>query len=194
MAPKIHIRKEAFFNMIYAAAETFKKECLGVAFGYNPTKTRKYFLITSATALQCVRTRKNTEVEQSQGAHNRLLQFFPEKNSFYRKLGFFHSHPEWGKAQPEAKMSKGDIADMIKEDDLEIEIIIAVTSRKKGLLPWTVDPDGSISGSLGTCNFQFAIYILNKEKKPERIQIVTPQALRALNRAQKRILKNKMKK
>ena len=90
-------------------------------------------------------------------------------------------------------MSNADIESTISQKT-DIEIIIVVSSRKKGIRPWQVDPDGSISGSLGEYEFHFNAYTLiesEQEIKPQKLHIVAPQAVRALNRAQKRKMKSK---
>ena len=185
MLPKVHVNKEAFFVMAWAAVETFKKECLGLLLGYGPTELYNYYLITGATPFQSVRRRSNTEVIQSERGFDRLNRFFSELKSMKTQyLGDFHSHPEWGERKPFVDMSDIDIKSMSDEGH-NLEIIIGISSRRKGQIVWEVLPDGSVKGSIDRYNFHFNAYTLVGPKKkgaPQRLQIVAPSALEALNR------------
>lgn len=193
MPANVHIKKEPFLEMLSAATETFRKECLGWAFGSRPNANRKHYTITHIHHISRTRVQKNTEVQSHASSDRRLKKLFAGAPALYSPLGQFHSHNEWGRYPASPCMSDADIKSTIIEKT-DIEIIIVVSSRKKGGAPWQVDPDGSITGSLGKYNFHFNIYTLvdaGPEKVPEKLHVVAPEAIRALNRAQKRMLKNK---
>lgn len=183
-APTVHIRHEAFLNMLLSSIETFRRECLGIVFGYALTKTRSHFLVTNAIPLQCVRVRLNTGVEPSKRSDQRLRELFANSGRVFRRLGEFHSHAEWGKYKGLAELSEIDIKDM-KEAKHSLEFVVAVASRKKGFLSWEVQPDGGVKGSLGGFNFHLNVYALldeDEELEPQKLQIVAPLTLKALNR------------
>lgn len=190
MLPTVHIRKEAFLEILWASMETFKSECLGFLWGRSPTVNFNRFLISDAVPFQSVRRRKNTEVEQSKRGERRLQELMQGvRGSTVKLLGYFHSHPEWGNAKPWSEMSEFDIKEMQKSGD-QIEIIVSISSRKKGVLSWTLFPDGNVRGSFNKFTLDFNAYTLfldNNKKKgvPKRLQIVAPAALKFLNRIQK---------
>lgn len=186
--PTVHIRREAFLNMIMAATETFKRECLGILFGHSPARNRNNFLITNAVPIQCVRIRLNSEVDQSKKSVEALHKLFGKAEKIYRPLGDFHSHPEWGQTLGGPELSESDIKNMIYQET-KLEIVIVISSRKRGFILWETQPDGSIKGSLSKFNYHFNAYTLIKDEEeklvPQKLQIVAPLALRALNRVNK---------
>ena len=177
----VHIKHEAFFNMIASATETFKRECLGIIFGISPTQKKNEFLIMNAISLQSVRSRKNTEVTQSALGQKRLSRLFDGAHQVFPVVGMFHSHPEWGIFKGSPEMSEADIRSMIGLG-FKLEFIIVVSSRKKGFQPWEMQEDGSIKGSLSRYNFHFNAYTLHGGTA-KKLRIFTPVALRALNKA-----------
>ena len=172
MLPTVHIRKEALFAMIWSTFEVFKKECLGFVLGYRPTAKRR---------------RLNTEVEWTRRTKRRFQRFRELINPMFPKhLGDFHSHPEWGDCKPLVIMSDFDIEQFIK-NGYDLEFIIGISSRRKGQVFWEIQADGSLKGSFNSFNFHFNVYALvndNSNLKPERLQIVAPEAIKALNRIQ----------
>lgn len=183
--PTVHVRREAFLNMILSSAEIFKRECLGIVFGYSPTKSQNHFLVTNILDIKGVKFRLNKEVEQSKKSDKTLKSIFEEAKSVFRPLGSFHSHAEWGSTKGVAEMNDEDIQNMSSEKE-KLSFIIAISSRKKGSAPWEVQPDGSIKGSLSKFNFHIAVYTLvddeENKKTPLKLKIVAPLALKTLNR------------
>lgn len=189
MAATVHIRKEAFLIMLWAAAEVFKKECLGALLGYTPSPSRDHFLINDVIPFQGIEKRLNTEVVQSDRSNARWNEFWGRLQFRPKRLGVFHCHPEWGAHKPPSEMSDKDVRDM-KEQKSPLEIIICISSRGKGsYLHWELLEDRSIQGSLASFNFRINAFTLvgeGEDAEPARIQIVSPAALRKLNRAQRR--------
>ncbi len=187
MLPNVHIRKEAFLIMLWAAQETFKSECFGFLWGRPPTANHNRFLVNDAVPFQSIHHRLNTEVEQSKRGEKSFKKFMSQfDRSAVKRLGHFHSHDEWGKWKPATEMSEHDIKDMIKNGSI-LDIIVAVNSRKRGPLPWTTSSDGQVRGSLGKLIFQINAYTLDIEEGPPvplLLHIVAPAAIKALNRAQ----------
>lgn len=189
MAIAVHIRKEAFLIMLWAAVETFKKECMGVILGSAPSPGRDHFWISDVIPFQGIEKRLNTKVVQSGRSNARWNEFWGRLQFRPKRLGLFHSHPEWGSHKPPSEMSDKDTKDM-KEQKSPLEIIICISSRGKGsYLHWELLEDGSIQGSIASFNFRVNAFTLVSEGErvePARIQIVSPAALRKLNRAQRR--------
>lgn len=184
MEPTVHIYREAFLNLIISSVETFKRECCGDLFGYPPNKRHNHFLITNSIPNQCA-NRTFSSVEAHKRSSKRLSSIFINHPYLFRKVGEFHSHTENEEITCSEKMSDEDIEALIKRDDL-IEIIVKISSRKKGSAPWTTEEDGSIKGSLKGYNFHVNVYTINKKEenpKPVKLKIVASTALKALNRA-----------
>ena len=183
--PTVHVRREAFFSMILSSAEIFRRECLGIVFGYLPSQSRNHFLVTNALDIKGVKLRLNTKVHQSKKSEQALKGIFRQGESVFRPIGSFHSHAEWGNTKGLAELDEEDIKDMHSERET-LNFIIAIAGRKKGSAPWEIQADGSIKGSLYKFNFHIAAFILvddeDNKKIPFKLKIVAPEALKALNR------------
>ena len=180
--PTVHIRKEAFLVMIWAAIETFKKECLGFLLGYPPTAENNFYFVTDAVPFQKVQRRSNSKVNLSVRADNAFKKFISDIGGVYPKyLGDFHSHPEWGDFHPSVDMSGEDLIEFAKTPE-PLEFIIGVSTRKKGKAIWESLPDGSIKGSFGKFNLHFNVFTLQKGIVPQKLRIITLRSIETLNR------------
>lgn len=205
---KVRIMKDALLSMLFAAIETFPKECLGTIFGKRPTRKKKYHLITNAIPIQLVTCRKNNEVEQDDYGKKQLRSIIAKAPKLYPALGSFHSYPEGRKKiktefdiAEMSEISKADKKSMRKDKE-EIAIIITVSYKKKLLEKWhsnRVETEGWIEGRLGRYNLYITAHAAcqkknKKKKKIKQICISAPEAIRALNREWKRIEEDKEKK
>jgi hypothetical protein len=200
MLPGVCIGIEPFLVMIWAAIEEFRKECLGVFLGYRPTARDNNFYIAATIPLQSVRRGRKgkalTEVDQSKYSRERLEDF--EKwleASRISIIGDFHSHAEYRGLPPPIELSGFDKNHMAED---EIGMLVSISSRKKGKMPWETLSDGRVSGSLGRYDFLFSAYMLEKTddekdknveeencgKKAHLLQIIAPSAIKMLNRMQ----------
>lgn len=186
-APTVYISRDAFFNMVIAAIEAFKLECLGFVFGKTPNKTNDKFIIDNTAATQITKTRLYTEVEAGDLSDKRLAEMFSWLPTKFRPLGTFHSHAEWGSKKPLRKMSETDTKAFI-DNDGKLEIIIVMTSRERGRALWRIHNDGSARGSISKYNIEIHVYALiskNDKRKPLHLKIVAPEALSFFNNATK---------
>lgn len=185
-SPVVYIEKEPLLMMLLASIETFKRECLGYIFGYQPTKARNSFVITNAAAVQLAIKRKNSEVKQSLLSAKNINGCCEKYPSLFRVIGDFHSHPEWGRHKGSAIPSKKDIKGMIDEK-IKIAVIIAISSVNKERILWQSASDGGIKGSLGKYKFHINICRIVKDGdgKPiaELLNIQASAAIQSLNRA-----------
>lgn len=182
--PVVHLKPEVFFELTRTSVETFKKECIGFVYGRSPTRDHNRFLVTHLGPFQCVSNRSNTEIGESTGK-KRMEQFFTKVPLRFNPIGLFHSHASWGKRKPQAAFSSVDEEDMIKSQT-RLELLVAISSRKKGKSVWQSLPDGDIRGSLGGYDFEIAAYTLVSDcdgSHPEKITIIAPEAMRLINRA-----------
>ena len=185
-APIVYIEKEPFLMMLLASIETFKRECLGYIFGYQPTKTRNSFIITNAAAVQLAIKRKNSEVKQSLLSAKNIDSCCGKYPNLFRVIGDFHSHPEWGRHKGSAMPSKKDIKAMVDEK-IKIGVIIAISSINKERILWQSASDGGIKGSLGSYKFHINVCRIVKDgdEKPmaECLDVQAPAAIKSLNGA-----------
>jgi len=178
--PTVHILRQPFLNIIASAVEPFKHECIGRFFGRKPTKRHNRFLITNAFPVSCVATRGNKEIRISTRSEKRLVDLFSSASSLWPFLGEFHSHTEWGKIVRDMRLSSHDIEDTISKK-MPLNIVVVISSRKRGRSHWVALSDGSVKGSLSKYNFHIGAFILVDEE-PVMLKIVSPKALKALNR------------
>ncbi len=180
--PIVYIEKEPFLNMVIASIETFKRECLGLIFGTIPSRNRNYFVITNVVAIQLAKKRKNSEVDQSNGSKKRMQGIFDKYPHIYRPIGDFHSHPEWGDIKRLPSLSDADVDDMAKQN-LQICIVVKISTINKERIVWEQAQDGGIRGSLGKYKFHINVIRLIKGNKQQCLLTQAPAAVKALNRA-----------
>ena len=183
--PTVHVRREPFLNMILSSAEIFRRECLGIVFGYLPTRSKNHFLVTNVIDIKSFKVRLNKEIEQSKKSAQVFKGIFEQAESIFRPIGSFHSHAEWGSHKGVAELGDEDIKNMSSEGEM-LNFIIAISSREKGSAPWEIQPDGSIKGSLYKFNFHIAAYMLVDDEENKKVhlelKIVAPAAVKTLNR------------
>lgn len=180
--PIVYIEKEPFLSMIMASIETFKRECFGIVFGTIPARNRNYFIITNSVAIQLAKKRKNSEIEQSGGSKKRTQDIFDKYPRLYGSIGDFHSHPEWNNVKRLPILSDGDVADMIRQN-LQICIVIKISSINKERIIWEQAQDGGIRGSLGKYKFHINVIRLINSSEQQCLLIQASAAIKALNRA-----------
>lgn len=182
--PTVDIEKEPFLDMLLAAIETFKRECVGYIFGYKPSRKRNSFIITNVVNIQLAKKRKNSEVVQSQLSRKNCEDLFKKYPSLFSVIGDFHSHPEWGRHKGVAMPSEIDIKNI---EQGEISIIIAISTINKDRILWQNNNEGGIKGSLGDYKFCLNVFRIVKKKDGSKIEeclvINAPAAMKSLNRA-----------
>ncbi|OGN00126.1 MAG: hypothetical protein A3B91_01785 [Candidatus Yanofskybacteria bacterium RIFCSPHIGHO2_02_FULL_41_29] len=189
-APPVYFKREPFLNMLLAAVDPFKKECLGYIFGKKPTKKRNSFIVINAIPAQLVKRRLNSEIEQSEAGFTRMDKLFSNFYSLYPVIGDFHSHPEWGLHKGSSHVSQKDIEGMRKEmKKISLWVVISISSRmREKVVFWQCQDDGGVRGSLGRYLFEIKAYCMSgngrpSEQKPIPLTIYAPTAIKALNRA-----------
>lgn len=189
--PTVYIEKKPLLNMLFAAADTFKRECFGYLCGRKPTRKKNMYVIDNINVIQSTVKRANTEVKISKDCYKRLCKISSKYPNLYPDIGYFHSHPEWGSIPGSHEMSDDDIKEMANSNS-EVGIIIKISSRKRERLDWVSKVDGGIRGSYGDYVVDINIYRLIKRKDqntPESLQIIAPTAIKALNRANSKKLR-----
>lgn len=185
----VRIHRHAFETMVWASIEMFKKECCGMLFGMVPVLPQKNFVIVAASSNQRLK-KMHAGVTEHVRSERRLQSFFAAMPRGSRPIGRFHSHTEWGRTRYRGTMSLADIMSTAREE-MNIECIIEMHTRKRGVRRWHVHANGSIHGSFydRRDNYNFVIHAYTLEykdgklPKPKHIKIIAPEAIHALNRA-----------
>lgn len=150
---EVFLEKEAFLGLLLSAIETYKKECFGSLLGYI---TGKRILIELTIPTQ-VAERKFSTVEPD---WKRLAQSkkIMSQHTAYSHLGYFHSHPQFGKKRYDTKQSEKDIDSM---ENSELEIIIAINNKLRSQR-WNIVRK-ELRGSVGDYSIRIAAYYRNND-------------------------------
>ena len=169
MSTEIFLSDKAFMSIILSTVEVYHYECLGVLLGY---KTTGLIVIEYAIPFQSAR-RKPSEVEPNWRRELKVLEILPELVQL-EKLGYFHSHPQWGKRKGRAELSEEDI-DSMEEGDLELVISINDTNRR---INWRESKEGRLYGTLGNYLINIAgFYIRKKDSEIMQYRVICPYAV-----------------
>lgn len=184
--PIVYIEKEPFLNMVWSAIETFNRECLGFVFGKKPSKSRNYFTVENVVNIQLAKVRKNLKVHQSQAGSDRVDKVVNKYPKLFPFIGDFHSHPEWRQHKRLALPSDQDKESMLK-DQIDLSIIIKISSINKDRPIWETVPEGGVNGSLDRYKFYINAFGLmvgsSREKEIKMLEIHAPVAIKSLNTA-----------
>lgn len=183
--PTVYVEKEPFLEMILASVETFKRECFGYVFGYKPSNKRNSYIITSVMPIQLTKKRHNGLIEQSDVSLRNMVGCLYKYPALFPIIGDFHSHPEWGSHKRIARLSEGDITDMIRSG-YALGVVIKISLINKERILWQRGSDGGIKGSLADYKFHLNVcrVIKNEEGFTDECLIVNaPAAIKSLNRA-----------
>jgi proteasome lid subunit RPN8/RPN11 len=162
----VFLEKEAFLGLLLSAVETYKKECFGSLLGYE-TKTQ--VIVELAIPTQ-VAERKFSTVEPD---WNRLAQSkkILSQHTIYSHLGYFHSHPQFGKRRYGTTQSNKDIESM---GNSELEIIVAINDRLRSQRWKTVQKE--LRGSAENYSIRIAAYYKDSNGQIAKYPIHCPFA------------------
>ena len=164
----IFVSEEAFMTMVLSSVEVYKRECLGVLLG---TKSLGRILVEYAIPLQSSK-RGFIEVETDWRRELKVLSVLP-KLVHLEKLGYFHSHPQFGDSKGLPQLSDQDKKSMSAG---EIDVVVAINDSARSRR-WSETRNG-LAGSLGDYSITISGYY--KRKKDEsivRYRIVCPYAV-----------------
>ena len=165
---EIYLSEKAFMGIILSTVEVYKNECLGVLLGY---KTRGRIIIEYAIPFQTAK-RKPSEVEPNWKRELKVLEILPELIQL-EKLGYFHSHPQWGKSKGVARLSEGD-EDSMTEGEIELVVAINDAARRT---PWK-ESGKQLTGTLGNYRFAMAgFYLRQSDSRIQEYRLVCPYAV-----------------
>jgi len=144
-------------SILLSSVEVYKMECHGALLGF---KTQGRIIVEYAIPFQAA-GRKFSEVAPNWRRELEVMELLP-KLVHLQKLGYFHSHPQFGKKRGTPKLRHSDKKYMLKGDT---EIVIAINDAKRSS-PWAETKNG-LSGTIGKYNIVIAGFY--KRAKDEKI-------------------------
>jgi len=165
---EIFLSDKAFMGTVLSSVEVYKNECHGALLGY---KTRGRIIVEYAIPFQSAEN-KPSEVVPNWRRELRVIELLP-KLIHLEKLGYFHSHPQWGDTRGVAKLSGRD-RDYIGKG--EIEIVVAINDSKR-MTTWR-ESKMRLLGTLGRYRIVIAgFYKRTKDNKIVQYRILCPHAV-----------------
>ena len=168
MSTEIFLSDKAFMGIILSTVEVYHYECLDVLLGY---KTTGLIVVEYAIPFQSAR-RTPSEVEPNWRRELKVLEVLPELVQL-EKLGYFHSHPQWGKSKGIAKLSEEDV-EFLEEGELDLVVAINDAERR---MNWG-ESEGRLYGTLGKYRIDISgFYKRRYDGKTMQYRIICPYAV-----------------
>jgi hypothetical protein len=163
----IFLSDKALMGILLSSVEVYKLECHGALLG---TKTRDRIIVEYAIPFQAAE-RKFAEVIPNWRRELKVTEVLP-KIVHLTKVGYFHSHPQFGKSKGLPELTPTDEKYL---ESGEIEIVVAINDSKKAAL-WTETKRG-LCGTLGKYKISIAgFYKRKNDGKITKLRIVCPYA------------------
>lgn len=163
---EIFLSDKALMSILLSSVEVYKLECHGALLG---TKTRGRIIVEYATPFQAAK-RKFAEVKPNWRRELKVTEVLP-KLVHLEKIGYFHSHPQFGESKGLPELSDQDKKYM---QPGETEIVVAINNSKKSAL-WSETKKG-LCGTLGKYNIAIAGFYKRKDNEIMNFRIVCPYA------------------
>lgn len=154
-------------GIILSSVEVYKSECHGALLG---VRTRGRLIVEYAIPFQTAE-RRFAEVTPNWRRELKVIEVLP-KLVHLQKLGYFHSHPQFGSKRGVAELSKSDV-DYMRE--AETEIVVAINDAKKSM-PWMESRNG-LAGTLGKYHIRIAAYYKGKDGETMKHRVLCPYAV-----------------
>jgi len=167
-ATEIFLSEQAFMGIILSSVEVYKLECHGALLGFQ---TWRRIIVEHAIPFQAAK-RKFSEVTPHWRKELRVIKMLP-KLIHLQKLGYFHSHPQFGNNRGLPELSETD-KNIMQEGEAEIVVGINNARRRKS---W-VETKKGLSGTLGKYHIIIAgFYKRKKDGVIRRYRILCPYAV-----------------
>jgi len=164
----IFLSDKAFIGILLSSVEVYKKECLGALLGMQ---TQGRIIVEHAIPFQAVAKRTFSEVKPNWRKELKVNEAIPQLMHL-QKLGYFHSHPQFGDKRGRTSLSKADKESM---QETEIEIVVAINEAKRS--SWWTESGKELSGTLNGYKIRFAGFYKKKDGKIKKYRIVCPYAV-----------------
>ncbi|MBX5321672.1 MAG: hypothetical protein QHH12_07550 [Candidatus Bathyarchaeota archaeon] len=167
-ATEIFLSDKAFLSIILSSVEVYKNESHGALLGF---KTPRRIIVEYAIPFQSAR-RKFTEVMPNWRRELKVIEVLP-RLIHLQKLGYYHSHPQFGKKRGTPELSKTDREYM---QPGEIEIVVAINDSKRSS-PWK-ESKNKLSGTLGKYHITIAgFYKRKRNDEITQYRVLCPYAI-----------------
>ena len=165
---EVFFSENVFMGLILSSVEVYKKECFGLLLGY---RTPSKYIVEHAVPYQSAkRGHKWIELRSDKWkVIQEVVQHFPKLDM----IGDFHSHTMYRDVKADVFLSEDDVVHMCSD---ELQIVIAVNEYKRSM-PWTSNPDQTISGTINGFHFKVAAYYFppddeNNDKKTSNSKVL----------------------
>lgn len=152
---EVFLSENVFMGLILSSVEVYKKECFGLLLGY---RTPNKYIVEHAIPYQSARRgHKWIELRSDKWkVIQEVVKNFPKLDM----IGDFHSHTMYRDVKAEVSLSEDDIIHMYPD---ELQLVIAVNENRR-FMPWTSNPDHTISGTINGFHFKVAAYYFPQEE------------------------------
>jgi proteasome lid subunit RPN8/RPN11 len=165
---EIFLSDKAFLSIILSSVEVYRNECHGVLLGF---KTHGRIVVEYAIPFQSAKRTPN-EVIPNWRRELKVMEILPNLIHL-EKLGYFHSHPQWGQSTGIPKLSNAD-KEYMTEGDLEIVVAINDADRKSN---WKESRSG-LSGTIGKYRITIAgFYKRTSDSRIMQYRVMCPYAV-----------------
>lgn len=163
---EILLSDRAFVGIVLSSVEVFKRECLGALFG---VQSRGQIFVELAIPFQSAE-RTFSEVSPNLKREKKINEIIPKLIAL-EKIGYFHSHPQFGETKGTTTLSDADKSSMI---NTEIEIVAAINKSARNA--WWRESNKELIGCLSGFNIKLAGYYKKKDTI-QKHRIVCPYAV-----------------
>ena len=158
---KVKLSEGAFFAIVAAAGEMYKKECYGLLVGKRRGETIK--VVAVAVSQKAKRTFSSIiYTEKYIKSFREIVHCLPK----CELIGEFHSHPQFGKRRGYAVLSKADLSTCCEA----LQIVVSANDVKQQRKDFVVNSDGTISGIINHISMHIRAFYVEDER-PTRIPI-----------------------
>ena len=164
---EIFISDKALMSILVSSVEVYKLECHGALLGM---RTQGRIIVEYAVPFQAAK-RKFAEVTPDWRRELKVTEILP-RLIHLEKIGYFHSHPQFGQYLGIPELSNPDI-EYIQPGD--VEMIVAINDAKKSQT-WNETKRG-LSGTLGKYHIVIAGFYKRKDGQIKRYKIICPYAV-----------------
>jgi hypothetical protein len=165
---EIFLSDKAFMGIILSSVEVYKNECHGALLGFQ---TRGRIIVEYAIPFQSAK-RRFSEVKPNWRRELKVIEILP-KLIHLQKLGYFHSHPQYGGKRGSPELSGQDSEYM---GEGELEIVVAINDAGK-TIRWA-ESRKMLSGTLGEYSIVLAgFYKRRRDGEIQQYRIVCPYAV-----------------
>lgn len=172
---RVEIRRKAFDALILSTVEVFKKEASGVMLGQIVDG-----VVVITTCVPCQSSKRTCgSFDFNKRRLNRMLRVAKSlhKKTQSELLGYYHSHPEYGRTKYKPKPSGADRYWIYEEGRGLVFLIIAIHRRRRKIKWHLIRNRRILVGTMDKYKFDISVYY-RIGKRFKRAKIVFPEFLK----------------